>query len=538
MNFKQLFIIIFSTVIISSCSSGDDSYDIVIYGGTSAGVIAAVQAKKSDKSVVLVGPDVHLGGLTSSGLGWTDSGRKEAVGGLSRGFYQRVRSYYEQDSVWKFQDRSDYNRMQGWDDAMWVFEPHIAENVFEDLIEEYNIEVYRDHWLDRENGVVKEGNKIVSIKTINGKEFKGKIFIDATYEGDLFGSAGVSYTVGRESNSMYNETLNGVQKKHDQYHQFELEVSPYVIAGDSTSGLLPRIHDEDPGEDGEGDDKIQAYNYRLCMTQVPENRVKFPKPDNYDPLQYELLGRYFDAGFRKLFNKFDPIPNKKTDTNNSGGFSTDNIGMNYDYPEASYEERKVILKEHEDYQKGLFWFMAYDERVPADVRDTMSTWGLAKDEFQDNGNWPHQIYVREARRMVSDFVMNENHLRGKIETPESIGMGSYNMDSHHTQRYVDERGFARNEGDVQISPGRAYEISYRAIVPKKEECGNLLVPVCLSSSHIAYGSIRMEPVFMILAQSAVLAANIAIDGDKDVQEVEYSELRPLLEKENQVMELD
>ncbi|MDH5604318.1 MAG: FAD-dependent oxidoreductase, partial [Cyclobacteriaceae bacterium] len=332
-------------------------------------------------------------------------------------------------------------------------------------------------------------------------------------------------------------TMNGVQTVRAVSHQFDFDVSAYVVPGDSTSGLLPNIHGESPGIDGEADNRLQAYNYRMCLTKVPENKIPFPKPDNYDPLDYELLGRYFDLGWRKMFNKFDPAPNNKTDTNNHGAFSTDYIGMNYDYPEASYERRKEILKEHEEYQKGLMWFSAYDPRVPEDVRAQMSEWGLAKDEFVDNGNWPHQIYVRESRRMVSDFVMTELHLTRKTPTPKSIGMGSYNMDSHNVQRYVDENGFARNEGDIQVSPGGPYQISYEAIIPKKNEATNLLVPVCLSSSHIAYGSIRMEPVFMILGQSAATAAALALEDGIPVQDIDYEKLKERLLADKQVLDL-
>ncbi|MCP4642266.1 MAG: FAD-dependent oxidoreductase, partial [bacterium] len=335
-------------------------------------------------------------------------------------------------------------------DAIWVFEPRVAEACFDAIVKETGVPVFRDHWLDREKGVRKEGTRVVSIAMANGAVFKAEIFIDATYEGDLMAAAGVPYIVGREGNDVYGETLDGVQKARAISHHFELPVSAYVVPGDASSGLLPRVHGEDPGEDGQGDHRLQAYCYRMCLTKVPENRVAFPKPAGYDPLQYELLGRYFEQGYRKLFRKYDPIPNAKTDTNNHGAFSTDNIGMNYAYPEASYAERKVILREHELYQKGLMWFMANDSRVPEDVRAAMGEWGLAKDEFVDNGHWPHQIYVREARRMVSDFVMAEPHLRGTIPTPRPVGMGSYNMDSHNVQRYVDENGHARNEGDIQI----------------------------------------------------------------------------------------
>jgi len=520
------------------------SYDAVIYGGTSAAVAAAVQVKRMGKTVVIVCPEQHLGGLTAGGLGWTDSGRKEAVGGIAREFYRRVKKHYDGPDAWVFQKPQEYSRYRRDDDAMWVFEPHVAEQTFEELVKEYGIPVFREQWLKREGGVEKEGSQIISITMLSvrspkdsGKTYYGRMFIDATYEGDLMAVAGVSYHVGREGNEVYGETLNGVQTRNATKHQFEKPVDPYVKPGDPASGLLPRIHDGGPGAEGRGDHRVQAYNYRMCLTKVPENRLVFPKPANYDPMQYELLARYLDQGWRAIFVKFDPAPNAKTDTNNHGAFSTDDIGMSYDYPEATYERRREILKEHEDYQKGLMWFLAYDPRVPEDVRQKTSQWGLAKDEFTDNGHWPHQIYVREARRMVSDFVMTELHLRGIKPTPKPIGMGSYNMDSHNVQRYVDESGHARNEGDIQINPGGPYPISYEAIVPKASECTNLLVPVCLSSSHIAYGSIRMEPVFMILGQSAATASVLAIEDNTGVQQVDYSELRKRLIADGQVLSL-
>ncbi len=521
-----------------SCSAEEAPvYDVVVYGGTSAGVAAAIQAQRMGKTVILVSPDIHLGGLTAGGLGWTDSGRKETIGGFARTFYQRIKAHYDRPEAWIYQQPDAYSRYRPEDDAMWVFEPHVAEQTFEAMINEADVPVHRDRWLDRDGGVEKNGARLRSITMLSGETYRGRMFIDATYEGDLMAAAGVTYTVGREANSVYGETLNGVQKTNAVSHQFQYDVSPYVVPGDPASGLLPRIHDADPGQDGTADHRVQAYTFRLCLTTAPENQIPFPKPEMYDPMQYELLARYLDQGWRQVFNKFDPAPNHKTDTNNHGAFSTDNIGMNYDYPEASYERRRAIIKEHEAYQKGLMWFLANDPRVPEDVRAEMNRWGLAKDEFIDNDHWPHQIYVREARRMVSDFVTTERYLRRLDPTPRPIGMGSYNMDSHNVQRYVDARGFARNEGDIQINPGGPYPISYGTIVPRASEAVNLLVPVAVSSSHIAYGSIRMEPVFMVLGQSAATAAALALDDDIAVQEVDYDALRERLLADGQVLQL-
>ena len=517
--------------------------DIIIYGGTSAAIIAAVEVVKSGKTVLIVSPEQHLGGLTSGGLGFTDTGNKAVIGGLSREFYHRVWLHYKDDAAWNWQNQSDFGNkgqgtvaMDGEFRTMWLFEPHVAERVFEDFVKENNIKVLRGEWLDRNKAVVKKKGNIISFSTLSGKVFKGKMFIDATYEGDLMAAAGINFHVGREGNAKYNETFNGVQTgvfQHD--HHFKSNISPYKNQDDPSSGLLPYISAEPPGEFGAADKKIQAYCFRMCMTNHPENSVAFPKPDNYDASKYELLLREFNTGRNDWFSKFDVLPNKKTDTNNHGAFSSDFIGMNYDYPEADYQRRAEIIKQHYDYQAGLLWFVANDPRVPDAIRTKMASYGLAKDEFKDNNHWPHQIYVRESRRMIGDYITTEHDVMQRIETPESIGMGSYHIDSHNTQRYVTSEGYVQNEGDIGVKPPGPYRISYGSIVPKKEECTNLFVPVCVSSSHIAYGSIRMEPVFMILGQSAAVAACLAIDEKCAIQDVSYNQLKKLLENKNQIL---
>lgn len=538
----SLFLLLYCTV-----SFSQDYYqaDIIIYGGTSAAITAAVQAKKLGKSVIVVSPDQHLGGLSSGGLGFTDTGNKSVIGGLAREFYHRVYLHYQTDSAWKWQKREEYGNkgqgtpaMDGENRTMWIFEPHVAEGIFEDFVAENSILVMRDEWLDRTTGVRKEDGRIKSIKTLSGKVFEGKVFIDATYEGDLMAAAEVSYHVGRESNATYGETWNGVQIGVYQHrHYFKNPVSAYQIPGDPTSGLLPEISSEPPGVNGQGDTRIQAYTFRLAMSRNPANRVPFEKPENYDPARYELLARVYETGWDETFDKFDPIPNLKTDTNNHGPFSTDYIGKNYEYPEASYSEREAIIKDHEIYQKGLLYFLSHDPQVPQKVRDKMAHWGLAKDEFKDNGNWPHQIYVREARRMIGDYVMTEYDVLGDKEVPQPIGMGSYSLDSHNVQRFVTEDGMVQNEGDIGVHPKNPYSISYGTLIPKKSECENLLVPVCVSSSHTAFGSIRMEPVFMILGQSAAAAAVLAIESGLSVQDISYSKLESILLQENQILSL-
>jgi hypothetical protein len=511
--------------------------DLVVYGNTSAGVATAVQAKRVGLTVALVGPEVHLGGLTSGGLGWTDSGRKEVVGGLSREFYQRIKAEYDRPETWRWQDAEDYPRYRAGDDAQWTFEPSIAEKVFEDWVREADIPVWRDEWLDRDTGVLVRAGKIREIRMLSGLRFRAKVFVDAGYEGDFLAAAGVSFAIGREANAQYGETLNGVQPGR-RHHQFSQDISPYRIAGDPSSGLLPRVSAEPIAALGSADEKIQAYTFRTCLTRVAANRVAFPKPEGYDPDQYELLLRTLLAGSDHYRGKFDMLPNGKTDTNNSGSYSTDNIGFNYAYPEASYAERAAIIEEHRVYQQGFYWFLANDPRVPRDDQEWVRAWGLAKDEFQDTAHWPHQIYVREARRMLGDFVVTENHVTRRLETPRSIGMGSYNMDSHHVQRYVDADGFVRNEGDVQVSPGGPYPIDLGAILPRRGECSNLLVTCAVSASHIAYGSIRMEPVFMVLGHSAADVAALAIRANGVVQDVDYAVLAAQLESEGQVLQFE
>jgi len=540
-----LIIAIFS---LTCCTSKNTSNfyraDVIVYGGTSAAVTTAVQLVRMGKSVIIVSPDKHLGGLSSSGLGFTDTGNKEVIGGLSREFYQLLYNHYQNPKAWVWQKQSEYGNkgqgnpaIDGENRTMWIFEPHVAEEAFEKMISTHKIKVFREEFLNRDIGVTKENSDIVSIKTISGKIFTGKIFVDATYEGDLMASSGVSFHVGREAISTYNEEWNGIQTGVLHHgHHFKRDIDPFVIPGDSTSGLLPRISSENPGIKGEGDHRLQAYCFRMCLTDHPENRIPFTRPNDYDSTQYELLVRIYNSGWNETFNKFDPIPNHKTDVNNHGPFSFDNIGMNYDYPEASYERRKHIIEEHKNYQAGLLYFIATDPRVPKDVQQEMRRWGLAKDEFADNGNWPYNIYVREARRMIGKFVMTENELLGKKETPGSIGMGSYTIDSHNVQRYVKPDGFVQNEGDIGVPLKRPYTIALNSILPQREECNNLIAPVCVSSSHIAFGSIRMEPVFMILGQSAGTLAAMAINEKKSIHDIEYDNLKVRLINDGQILE--
>lgn len=535
-------------------------YDIVIYGGTSAGVAAALQSSRMGKSVVLIEPTNRIGGLTTGGLGQTDIGNKQAIGGISREFYENIKKYYDDPKNWKWEKNSEYmdggqTRTEEGEATMWTFEPSAALAVYKAMMDKEKITMVYNERLNRESGVKKVDGRIASITMESGKTFKGKVFLDATYEGDLMASAGVSYSVGRESNEEYGETLNGVQansinraltgfvSKNAFNHNFIPRVDPYVVKGDPTSGLLPNVN-EKPGLEGQGDKKIQAYCFRMCLTDHPDNRIPFQKPTNYDEVNYELLFRNYEARkgpIREMYsygNSLLPwinssMPNRKTDTNNKFGFSTDYIGRNYDYPEASYGEREKIIEDHRNYQMGLMWTLANHPRIPAEVREEASRWGTTKDEFERADGWQQQLYIREARRMISDYVMTQKNCEALDVAEDGIGLAAYGMDSHNVQRYVDANGYVQNEGNVEAHGFKPYPISYGSLVPKKEECQNLIVPVCVSSTHIAFGSIRMEPVFMVLGQSAATAAVMAIDGNTNVQEVPYPNLREQLLKDGQ-----
>ncbi|HZG25704.1 MAG TPA: FAD-dependent oxidoreductase [Chitinophagaceae bacterium] len=488
--------------------------DVCVYGGTSAGVIAAYTAKKSGKSVILIEPGKHLGGLTTGGLGYTDIGNKYAITGVSRNFYRRVGKHYG-----SFEQ--------------WIFEPHVAEDVYAGYVKEAGLDVLYQYQLanaKKNNGYIKEITlePVVSSPGNSPRVVAARMFIDCSYEGDLMAKAGVSYIVGREANSLYNETYNGIQLRDK--HQFPDGVDPYKVPGKPESGLVWGISPEPLGKIGDGDNKVQAYNFRICLTDQPANMIPITRPDDYDSAKYELLLRALEKKPAKdlwSYLKFDLMPNHKTDINNNGPFSTDMIGMNYEYPEASYAERNSFFKKQESYTKGFLYFIGHDQRMPAHLRTEFLKWGYPKDEYTDNGGWSPQMYVREARRMKGEYVMTQANCEGKEIVPDEVGMAAYTMDSHNIQRIV-HNGMVKNEGDVQVGGFGPYPIAYRSLIPKSSECKNLLVPVCLSASHIAYGSIRMEPVFMVLAQSSAVAACLAIDEKTSVQEVNIKNLQKIL----------
>lgn len=508
----------------AASAAAQQQYDLVVYGGTAAGFATAVSGARQGLKTALLEPRNHIGGMISGGLSGTDVGRREVIGGLSLEFYYRAGQRYQMD-----------RHLQ---ELSWMPEPGVAERLMRDMLKEAGVTLLEHHRLREKDGVKRQGARVTEIVMENGTRFQAKVFADATYEGDLMAQSKVTYTYGREGISQYGESLAGVRAVTES-HQFAVDIP----ARDEQGKLLPEVSAEPRGEPGTADKRIQAYNFRVIATNVPENRLPWPKPDGYDPKRYELLARYLTAMTKYMgrplnFNEvglFRIIPNGKLDLNNRGGFSTDYIGKNYGYPEGTYAERAKIWKEHEDYQKGFYYFLANDPRVPKELQDEVRSYGLPKDEFPDTGHWPNQLYVREARRMVGEFVSTQKDLQTERTKPDAIGMGSYNSDSHNLQRFVNAKGFVENEGDVQV-PVQPYQIPYRVLVPKKSEVTNLLVPVCFSASHIAYSSMRMEPQYMILGHAAGIAAALAIRGGSTLQDINIPELQKKLKDEGAVFE--
>jgi len=494
-------------------------FDLVVYGGTAGGLITAVSAAREGASVAILEPTRHVGGMVTGGLSATDHGNKETIGGCSLEFYKRAGKHYGQP-------------------VAWYPEPHVAERIFQEMLREAKVKIFLGHRLKEKDGVRKQGARITEIVMENGARFRAKIFADATYEGDLMAQAGVSYTWGREGISQYNESLAGVRPK-DRAHQFDFPVP----AHDTKGKLLPEIGTQPRGELGSADKKVQAYNFRLIVSKDPANRRPFEKPSKYDPWRYELLARFLKAfqedkdrppRINEVLIPFE-IPNSKADFNNRGPVSTDYIGKSWDYPEASYRRRSEIWQEHKEYIQGLMYFFVTDPRVPKPLQDEINKWGLAKDEFVDNDNWPYQLYVREARRMVGGFVVTQRDIQAELTKPDVIGMGSYNSDSHNVQRYVQPDGTVQNEGNMEVAV-TPYQVPYRILLPKRSQATNLLVPVCFSASHVTYSTLRMEPVYMIIGQAAGVAAKMAIDAGAAVQDVDTKALTAKLREQGAVME--
>lgn len=509
-------------------------FDVVVYGGTSGGIAAAVTAAQRGHAVVLIEPSSRLGGMTTNGLGATDMWEKDKVGGFAREFYAAIYAHYATAEAWRHETRDEYRPKHR--DALaedlklqFFFEPSVALKILEARLHQAGVVVWRGERLRRPDGARKSGNRLTAIELESGRRVEGRVFIDASYEGDLLAAAGVSYFVGREARQDFEEALAGIRYLPPAR---TAHLDPFRVRGDAGSGLLPGIKAEAPGVEGAGDHRVQAYTFRVCLTDVPENRRPISRPENYDPLRYELLARHLalhphQTVGPQLF-KLTPMPNRKTDSNNQGVFSTDFVGASYAWAEATYEERARLWREHRDYVQGFFWFLQNDERVPAQAREQARRWGLARDEFVESDNWPVQLYVREARRMRGEYVVTERDCTGERSVDDPVALGAYALDSHQVTYFVDAEGRLRGEGAFWREVP-AYGISRRALLPREEECANLLVPVCVSATHVAYGSLRMEPVFMMLGQAAALLASRALEENVAVQRVPYDELRPLLE---------
>jgi len=497
------------------------AFDLVVYGGTAGGVMTAVSAARMGLKVALLEPRRHIGGMVSGGLSHTDVGRREVIGGDALEFYWRAGDHY--------------GLPQYLQNFAWYVEPKVAENILRDMLRQAGVTVLLERRLREKDGVRKVGARVASIRAENGEQFTARIFADASYEGDLMAQAGVSFTWGRESSAQYGESLGGVRSETPQ-HQFLVDLPP-------GGAEISKDFSRDPGEPGTADRKVQAYNFRLILSHDPANQAPYPEPAHYDARRFDLMVRLLDAMQRKLGRpqkigevlNIGPIPNQKADFNNNGAISTDYIGKSWDYPNASYGRREEIWRGHEEYTREFMYFLAHDPRVPPELQKEVNEWGLAKDEFVDNGNFPDQLYIREARRMVGEYVMTQRDIQTELTKPDAIGMGSYNSDSHNVQRIVNRDGFARNEGDMQV-PVKPYQIPYRVLLPKKGEAQNLLVPVCFSASHVAYSTLRMEPQYMILGHAAGVAAALAIRAGRAVQDVDTAELTRLLVSQGAILE--
>lgn len=501
-----------------------ERYDLVVYGGTAGGVMTAVSGAREGLKVVLLEPGAHLGGMATGGLSRTDFGKKEVIGGYALEFYWRVGRKY---AIQRFAQ-----------DVAWFYEPKTGEQVLREMLEQAGVRVLMRHRLREKTGVEKSGTKLTSIQTENGARFAGRMFADCSYEGDLMAQSGVRYTFGRESQAEYGESLAGVRER-TPLHQFLVRVSPY----DANGKLLAEVDTGPRGAPGSADKKVQAYNFRMILSEDPANQAAFPKPPAYNPKRYELLARLLDAMTAKLgrapvmqeVTLIARIPNGKADINNQGAFSTDYIGKSWGYPDGDYATRARIWQDHVDYVKGFFYFLAHDPRVPGSLQKEINSWGLAKDEFVETENWPHQLYIREARRMVGEFVVTQKDLQTDLKKPDVIGMGSYNSDSHNIQRLATADGAAENEGDMQVAV-TPYQIPYRVMLPKRDQAVNLLVPVCFSASHVAYSSLRMEPQYMILGHAAGVAASLALKSEKPVQEISVAALQEKLKSQGAVFD--
>ncbi|SEA30956.1 FAD dependent oxidoreductase [Porphyromonadaceae bacterium KH3R12] len=524
-----------------SCGNNDDyNFDIVIYGASPAGITAAIQAAKLKKSVVLIEPTNHVGGIIVEGLGATDIDNHSefqnsvAIGGLALEFYKRVANHYGR--LHELEQAIKYKHKRP---ELWCFEPHVAEKILNDWLGEYPIKIILNAPIkESKRAVEKKETTILSIRTDKGK-FKGKYFIDASVEGDLLAASEISFMVGRESNTVYDETKNGI-REHTTHGQFSVKVDPYLIPGNAGSGTIQGILNEPLGIPGSGDHRLQAYCFRVCLTNDPDNRFPLPKPENYDRSNYELALRYLKAG-GKLLTPYPGLPNRKSDVNGGGAVSHNLNGMNYRYPEGSRKERKMILDFHKDFTQGFFYFLANDPEVAIldpNLQKTWQKWGLPKDEFKDNNGWPRMFYVRDARRMLSDYIITEHHAAKdkNVEVEDPVAIAFWPPDVHNVRTIVRDKA-AYNEGFVFGGDWwKPFGISYRALIPKMNECVNLLTPTCPSSSHIAYGTIRIEWTFMTLGQSAALAASLAIDNSIPIQKVQYQDLKKLLIENKQVFD--
>lgn len=530
------FLLVVGLAVRPSAAEDSLSADVCIYGGTSAGVIAAVQAASLGKSVILLEPGRHLGGMSTEGLGSSDIDNHRgfrnspAVGGLAFEFYRRIAAHYGRKAEFEAMLAEGTKRP-----PLWRFEPHVAERVFDQWTGEVGVKVLKAHRLKENNGVEKNGARLMALHCENGAKVSARVFIDATYEGDLLAAAGVTFSVGREGNARYGETKNGI-RTDTTYSQIDRRIDPYVVPGDPASGLIAGVTGDELGEHGAPDESIQGFRFRTVLTKRPENRIPFAPPTGYDPAEFELLRRYLAAGGRLAVPAAN-LPNEKCEPGVWHPLQSNLTGRNHLWNTSTYAEREAMLADSLRWQQALYWFLSSDSSVPAEVRRAWAQWGLCRDEFVDNNGWPRLFYVRNGRRMVSDFVLTEAHVRSVNPEPvvDPIALSWWPPDLHSARSIVKD-GAVWHEGAVFGGEDWIpFGIAYRSVVPRDVEAENLLTPTCPSSSYVAYGALRLEWTFMAIGQATGVAASMAIDGDTKVQAIPYASLASTLRSAGQVL---
>ena len=524
---RQLLLFATFVLAISHPTQATNQADVIVYGSTPSGFCAAIAAAREGASVILLEPTYHVGSVNTGGLSHSDSNQtvRSTVMGLFDEWHTRIEKDYTSRGVKLPYKVSVKNQ------AVWTYEPHVAARVTRQMLDEAKVEVLTKRFLQ---SATKVGTRITSLITSNGK-FTAKVFIDATYEGDLMAAADVNWTIGREDRAEYGESLAG-----KRYPKPRMKIDGF----DADGKILSLITATDAGPEEEGDSNVMVYSFRLCLTEDPKNRAPFPKPSNYDPARFEIMRRFAKSGGRLGWDLY-PLPGGKFDGNNSigGQFSLGLVGACNGWSESDEAGRAAIWETHKQYTLEFYHFLTTDPAVPQGTRRKYAKLGLCKDEFPDYGHFSPALYVREGRRMRGMYVVSQKDILEEPEKEDPIVISSFPIDSHDCQRVALKDGGVINEGTIfpvrmqGKGHGYPYQIPYRAILPKPDECTNLLVPVALSCTHVGISSIRVEPTWMILGQSAGIAAALSADKDTSVQDLPYPQLRDRLLAQGQVLDL-